>query len=57
MNETGENMLIEVSQVCKDKGHMFSLTHRRQIQIQIPTLSFIHINTECVSKSGTVRVS
>jgi hypothetical protein len=28
-----EDIIIgEISQVQKDKGHMFSLTHRRQIQ-------------------------
>jgi hypothetical protein len=48
-------MLNEVNQVQKDKGHMFSLICGTKIKIQIQALSYVHILTEHIFKSGTVR--
>jgi hypothetical protein len=36
-------MLGEISQVHKDKGHMFSLIYERQNKIHLQTLSYIYI--------------
>jgi hypothetical protein len=45
-------MLSEVSQAQKDKGHMFSLTHRRQMQkINIYTNTNSYVEHVC--NSGT----
>jgi hypothetical protein len=50
-------MLSEVSQVQKDKGYMFTLMCRRQIQIQIQTLSYIYIHMQNMSTGGEERRS
>jgi hypothetical protein len=46
--ELEDIMLSEVSQVQKEKGHMFSLISGSYIKIQIQALSYIHSLYYCI---------